>query len=248
MDSIDLIKDTSIDVDTFSWECPHCKRITTIDKHNIHISNNFLQSLNVEDRSGINVQTKNIICPNYQCKDVSVYVSIYKAKEEYKNGCYHIINEDFIFGDRYFPNKGVKEYPEYIPEVIRRDYKEACLISSLSPKASATLSRRCLQGIIRDFWKVKPDNLIKEIEQIKNQVDSQTFEAIDAVRKIGNIGAHMEKDINVIIDVDENEAELLINLLDILLQNWYIDRHEKEERLKQIKEIAEKKKNYNKCN
>lgn len=241
MDSIDLVKELEINVDCFSWECPHCKRLTTIDKHNIHLSNNFLPELNSEEHVGINVQTKNIICPNHQCKNITIYVSVYKAKEQYLNHYARIINEHFIFGKMFFPDKDVKQYPDYIPEPIRKDYEEACQISSLSPKASATLARRCIQGILRDFWKVKPDNLIKEIEQIKDKVDTQTYEAIDSVRRIGNIGAHMEKDINVIIDVDENEAEVLISLLDILFQNWYIEKHNKEEQLKRIKEIADAK-------
>jgi hypothetical protein len=42
--------------------------------------------------------------------------------------------------------------PDYIPEQIKDDYYEACSILNLSPKASATLARRCLQGMIRDFW------------------------------------------------------------------------------------------------
>ena len=67
------------------------------------------------------------------------------------------------------------------------------------------------------------------------------YNAIDSVRKIGNIGAHMEKDINLIIDVDKNESFLLINLLEILVDNWYIARHEKEERLAKIKTIADDK-------
>ncbi len=241
MDSIDLVKDLLIDVDCFSWECPHCKRITTIDKHNIHLSNNFLQDINADRGAGYNVQTKNLICPNFQCKNISVYVSVYRAREIYSNSSHRIINEQFLFGDRFYPDKNIKQYPDYIPEPIRKDYEEACQISSLSPKASATLARRCIQGILRDFWKVKPDNLIKEIEQIKDKVDTQTYEAIDSVRKIGNIGAHMEKDINVIIDVDENESEVLISLLDILFQNWYIEKHNREEQLKRIKEIADAK-------
>ena len=241
MDSIDLVKDLLIDVDCFSWECPHCKRMTTINTHNIHLSNNFLQDINADRGAGYNVQTKNLICPNFQCKKISVYVSVYRAREIYSNGSYKIINEQFLFGDRFYPDKNIKQYPDYIPEPIRKDYEEACQISSLSPKASATLARRCIQGILRDFWKVKPDNLIKEIEQIKDKVDIQTYEAIDSVRKIGNIGAHMEKDINVIIDVDENEAEVLISLLDILFQNWYIEKHNREEQLKKIKEIADAK-------
>lgn len=170
-----------------------------------------------------------------------MYISIYKACEVYKQSYKTVTNTDFIYGSMFFPERTIKEYPDYIPAPIREDYREACLIVSLSPKASATISRRCLQGILRDFWKVKPDNLNKEIEQIKDKVDDLTYEAIDAVRKIGNIGAHMEKDINYIIDVDEKEAELLINLLDLLLENWYIENHKREERLKAIKEIADNK-------
>jgi hypothetical protein len=41
-------------------------------------------------------------------------------------------------------------------------------------------------------------------------------EAIDIVRNIGNIGAHMEADINVIVDVDPDEAQTLIELIETL--------------------------------
>ncbi|WP_372445280.1 hypothetical protein [Clostridium estertheticum] len=44
-------------------------------------------------------------------------------------------------------------------------------------------------------------------------MDPLTWEAIDAVRTIGNIGAHMEKDINQIVDVESSEAALLIETL-----------------------------------
>jgi hypothetical protein len=33
-------------------------------------------------------------------------------------------------------------------------------------------------------------------------------DAIDHVRKIGNIGAHMEADINVIVEVEPKEAQI----------------------------------------
>jgi hypothetical protein len=114
------------------------------------------------------------------------------------------------------------------------DYVEACAIRDLSPKASATLSRRCLQGIIRDFWKVSKPTLVQEIEAIKDKTDPLTWEAIDSVRKIGNISAHMEADINVIVDVDANEAQLLIELIETLIKDWYVVRHDREKRLKAI--------------
>ena len=55
-----------------------------------------------------------------------------------------------------------------------------------------------------------------------------TWDAIDAVRKVGNIGAHIEKDINVIIDVEPREAELLIGLIEMLLKDWYVVREERQ--------------------
>lgn len=50
------------------------------------------------------------------------------------------------------PKYLAKQFPDYIPQQIRNDYEEACAIFNLSPKAYATLSRRTLQGMIRDFW------------------------------------------------------------------------------------------------
>ena len=109
------------------------------------------------------------------------------------------------------------------------------MIRDLSPKASATLSRRCLQGIIRDFWGVSKGRLVDEINAVKERTDPLVWEAIEGVRKIGNIGAHMEEDINVIVDVDPGEAQLLLlELIELLVKDWYVARHEREERLKAI--------------
>lgn len=126
------------------------------------------------------------------------------------------------------PKSLAKQFPEYIPEAIRQDYEEACAIVSLSPKASATLSRRCLQGMIRDFWDIKESNLSKAIEQLEGKIPVPQWNVINGVRRIGNIGAHMEKDINLIIDIDPDEAQKLIKLIEHLLEQWYINRHEQE--------------------
>jgi hypothetical protein len=136
----------------------------------------------------------------------------------------------------------MKVLPGYIPAPILADYKEACLIADLSPKASATLSRRCLQGMIRDFWGVSKARLIDEIEAIKDKVDNLAWQAIEGVRKIGNIGAHMERDINVIVDIDPNEAQLLIGLIETLVDDWYVVRYERQQRLTKIVAAADAKK------
>jgi len=132
-------------------------------------------------------------------------------------------------------------FPDYIPKAVLDDYREGCLIKHLSPKASATLARRCIQGILRDFWKVDPGRLIDEIDQIRGKADPLTWDAIDAVRKVGNIGAHMEEDINVIVDVEPREAELLISLIETLFRDWYIAKHDKQSRLQQIVQLSQQK-------
>ena len=121
-----------------------------------------------------------------------------------------------------------KQFPDYIPKSIRQDYEEAYAIINLSPKASATLSRRCLQGMIRDFWNVKPSTLFKEISQLEHKIPAMQWKVLDGIRTIGNIGAHMEIDINIIVDIDPGEAERLLKVIEKLLQDWYIERHETE--------------------
>lgn len=95
--------------------------------------------------------------------------------------------------------------------------------------------------MIRDFWGISKKRLKDEIDALESKVEGTTWEAIDAVRSIGNIGAHMEEDINLIIDVDPDEAELLIGLIETLLADWYIARHNREDRMEKIKAVAAEK-------
>jgi hypothetical protein len=71
----------------------------------------------------------------------------------------------------------------------------------------------------------------------------QVFKLLaESVRSIGNIGAHMEKDINLIIDVEPEEAQALIELTETLFQEWYVGRHERQQRLARVAKIAGEKK------
>lgn len=145
------------------------------------------------------------------------------------------------------PPSTAKPQPDCVPEPLRTDYAEACAIRDLSPKASATIIRRCLQGMIRDFCGIRKDRLIDEIKELRERVDAgnaprgvhhDSVDAIDHVRGIGNIGAHMEKDIN---DVDPDDAQRLIELTEMLFEEWYEARDRREQRLKKIGAIAAEK-------
>lgn len=139
------------------------------------------------------------------------------------------------------PNSTAKQFPDFIPQQIRSDYEEACATLNLSPKASATLARRCLQGMIRDFWDIQKKTLYEEITALKDQIQPDLWLAIDNLRQLGNIGAHMEKDTSVIVDIDPGEADKLIKLIELLMKEWYINREERKKLLGDIFQInAEK--------
>ena len=67
--------------------------------------------------------------------------------------------------------------------------------------------------------------------------------AIEVYYQDTRSGAHMEKDVNLIIDVEPKEAGLLIWLIETLLTEWYINRHERKERMANLVKLAKEKKN-----
>ena len=228
----------------FSWRCPFCNHNATIKNDNYYGNSTILTIDNIEgDRE---LYSFFIVCPNENCKKYTLSVLLF-------NSIYNVESREQDTGDLIrrwdlIPQSNAKVYPDYVPKPITEDYNEACSILCLSPKASATLARRCLQGMIRDFFGVSKARLIDEINEIQDKLDPLTWKSIDAVRKIGNIGAHMEKDINLIIDVDPNEATVLIQLIEQLIEDWYITRHEREVRLSKIIEISKNKEKQKKNN
>lgn len=76
---------------------------------------------------------------------------------------------------------------------------------------------------------------------VKDKVDPSTWEVIQTIRKVGDIGAHMEKDVNYVVDVEPDEASLLIELIETLFEDWYIARQKRLDRDGRVKGLAEKK-------
>jgi hypothetical protein len=65
-------------------------------------------------------------------------------------------------------------------------------VLNISAKASAALSRRLLQTLLKQEFKIKRQSLAQEIEDFINLkgVPSHLSGAVDAVRNIGNFAAH----------------------------------------------------------
>ena len=145
---------------------------------------------------------ESIVCANDECQELSLRVALGLGLDSVMK------DEDEPHVEKRWtllPPSSAKPQPDYIPQPIRDDYYEACAIRDLSPKASATITRRCLQGMIRDFCRISKRRLIDEIDELRKLVaagqappgvQSDMVDAIDDVGKIGNIGAHMEADMS----------------------------------------------------
>ena len=116
--------------------------------------------------------------------------------------------------------------PPEIPPKFTEDYKEACLVLSDSPKASAALSRRCLQNLLREKAKTKKENLSDQIQEVidSKKLPSYLSEGIDAVRNIGNFAAHpiKSKSTGEIVEVEPGEAEWNLDILERLFDFYFI--------------------------
>lgn len=232
---------------SYTWRCPYCGQNATIDSNNEAEFFNFLGVTRTQKWKNKNDDmifiTKIITCPNENCKEFSLEVEMHKAfhnQNVYIN--FGLSKEKLLKKWKLLPHSMAKVFPNYIPDNIKKDYEEACAILNDSPKASATLSRRCLQGIIRDYWEITDKNtLFNEIKELSAKgVDQNIIDTLQAFRSIANIGAHPEKD-NTIIDVEKKEAEELIKMIEMLFEEWYIAREERKRRLNNIKQINQNK-------
>jgi len=116
--------------------------------------------------------------------------------------------------------------PAAVPQVVAEDYKEACLVLTDSPKASAALSRRCLQNLLQEVAKVKPGNLFDEIQEVinNNTLPPHLAKDIDAIRIIGNFAAHPTKSqkSGEIYSVEPGEAEWNLDVLEGLFNIYCV--------------------------
>jgi hypothetical protein len=219
-----------------NYTCPYCGRHTTITNPN---KDSNWRRINIQKPTlgDVGFGISAVTCPNEECQQLLLVG--YLTKASYYAGNWN--DAGTIQTWRLLPESEAKVLPDYIPEPIKVDYYEACRIRDLSPKASATLSRRCLQGMIRDFYGVSKANLFDEIKELETKVDQDVWESINAVREVGNIGAHMKKDINIIVDVEPEEAQLLLSLIEQLIEDWYVTRENRRIRSESLKQLAESK-------
>lgn len=131
--------------------------------------------------------------------------------------------------------------PEEIPSKYAEDYKEACLVLSDSAKASAALSRRCLQRLIEEKESPKSSKLANQIQEVidSGHLPPDLSDAIDAIRNIGNFADHPLKSerSGEIIDVEPGEAEWSLDVIEDLYDFYFV----RQAKLRQQRDALDKK-------
>lgn len=126
-----------------------------------------------------------------------------------------------------FPaNPPERPVPAEVPDPYKQDFVEACLVLNLSPKASAALSRRNLQAILRDKAGTTKD-LFDQIEEViaSGKLPSHIADDLHAVRNIGNFAAHeiKSKVTDAIVEVEAGEAEWNLDVLESLFDFYFVE-------------------------
>lgn len=181
-------------------KCPHCLEHFHYQANPQNVAH---------DKYGL-IQTENALCP--ACGRAVIYLQQISAGRQ-------------LWQVLVYPKIVARSaVPPEVPDEFARPYKEACLVIADSENASAALSRRCLQHLLREKAGVKPQNLSGEIEEAMPKLPPHLAGAIDAVRNLGNFGTHPLKSTNSgeVLDVEAGEAEWLLEVLEQLFDFYFV--------------------------
>lgn len=193
-------------------KCPHC----TVEIHSAFTATDVHQAVAISTEKGAQYRFKvlSMTCP--ACRKAILYL------DKLMSGANQVVNESLVY-----PKQATRpKAPDEVPADLAEDFNEACLVLSDSPKASAALSRRCLQSLLRQQGYTQHD-LAKAIDAVlaAKALPSALTANLDAVRNIGNFAAHPIKDTNsgAVVQVEDHEADWNLDVLEGLFDFYYVD-------------------------
>lgn len=197
-------------------KCPHCHTAVNLEE----FGNVVYQSKDF-DQTGMGYELYHDHCP--ECSELIVAL----RRGRYQRGAsgYESLAEVQLT-EILYPKHVTRVVEDEVPSSYKIDYLEACSVLSASPKASAALSRRILQNVLREELGIKHPSLAQEIDDFIQRPDTPSYlaDAVDAVRNVGNFAAHPLKDTNTgeILEVDPGEAEWLLDVNESLFDFVFV--------------------------
>ena len=191
-------------------KCPHCFiaihvnwRVTGIHTFHAHDGPQWL--------------AKAVACPS--CRQPIIKLATDSTFE-------NILQHEYFVYPRFLTHAPADKV---VPDTLGKDYAEACNVLSISPKASAALSRRILQTILTEQG-YQSSNLSRQINDVLSENDADKVlpkyirDVIDTIRNFGNFAAHpiTDKTSLQVIDVEPNEAEWCLEIVRSLFEHYYV--------------------------
>jgi len=209
-------------------KCPHC----TVHFHDNWSINDFARSDGlVVSRTKLRASEfwkyRSAECPN--CGDVTIEIAHFRRDEISKD----LLGKEFVqvgsWCQVYPIGASRGPVPSEVPEGIAEDYIEACNVLPISAKASAALSRRCLQNMLHAHG-YKANNLAQEVDLLLKEADPTKSlpgtlrQTVDSIRNFGNFSAHPIDDKTTLqmIDVEPHEAEWCLETIEELFEHFYV--------------------------
>jgi hypothetical protein len=214
--------------------CPHCNK----DIHFEEADSWVYKYEKPPDKNVTGYEITHGFCPACGFLIVLLREGMYheeKSNYDHREWLTNHNSEDLLYP------KGInRPVAEEVPERYAQDFREAASVLILSPKASAAISRRILQILLRDECQVKASSLANEIAEFleKSGIPSYISKAVDAIRNVGNFAAHPLKDTNTgeIMEVENGEAEWLLDVLDAMFDYIFVQPKRLETRKQQLNE------------
>ena len=190
-------------------KCPHC---------NTGFHENSQKSHPFQLRDGTLWAATYQNCP--QCSGAIIFLDAYRPTSHANL----TIVPSFLVYPR---NASARPVPAEVPEPYKGDFEEAVAVLPLSPKASAALSRRNLQAVLRDKGTTKAKDLYDQIEEViaSGKLPSHIAGDLHAVRNIGNFAAHQIKSqvTGAIVNVEPGEADWNLDVLESLFDFYFVE-------------------------
>ncbi len=229
---------------SLSLTCPHCQiySVMRLDSSIKRFETDEEDSITFRDVSDAPENLLfDFICSCPSC-DQTIFVQAQAIIiSPIDNATYDVF--DLSFGGKVisiYPYMKKVVLPPEVPEKYAGDFREAVMVLHVSPMASAALSRRILQNILRDEYNiaVRDKSLASEINVFITipGIPSYLTDAVDAIRQIGNLAAHPMKDTNTgeIVAVETGEAEWLIEVLNDLFDFRFVHPKKLQKRKDQL--------------
>lgn len=185
-----------------NFACPYCGVMSRFSETSLWLQGRWIDG----KYRHINM----LVCPNPDCQGVVMAASPYSDTSDYPP-----------IG--VIPHSPVHQPDALIPEAVRADLFEARLCASVgATKATATMCRRALQGACLDQGANPKKRLVDQIDEViaANKVHASLKEWADAIRLMGNSGAHPGDD--GLEEVTAEEAEDILAFAEQFMELTYV--------------------------